>query len=402
MTKQLSTALLWLIVVIIALPQLTETIYSPSLPEIAKALSVDESWVEFTLTIYLLGFAVGSLFWGKLSDYKGRKPCLLMGLFIYILGCVGCYFSTSIEMLLFSRFVQAFGGSVGSVLVQAICRDSFEGVALGKVYSVLGSAIAFTPAIGPVLGGVLAEHFGWNAIFLVLIGFGSLLLLISSITLHETHPIENRVSHSLVGVLNRLIKDQKVLSFAFIVGAGNGIAFSYYAEGSFYLIDQLGLTPSQYGSSFIGIAVIGAIGGMVSRKLQEKYSSLSILYRGLMILLAGTTLFSVLTILFSFMSLPGIYNIALTLASMIIIMTGIGMVLPNALSLALKDYRDAIGTASSLMGFGYYIIVSLCTLGMALLHNDTLFPMPLYFLVIACSMFIVFKVVLKERDPSSG
>ena len=82
---------IWLIVLIVGLPQLSETVYTPSLPDIAHALRVSESAVEYTLTIYLFGFAIGMLFWGKLSDAVGRKPCVLAGLFIFILGCIGCY-----------------------------------------------------------------------------------------------------------------------------------------------------------------------------------------------------------------------------------------------------------------------------------------------------------------------
>lgn len=147
MNKVLQPAV-WLMVLIVGLPQLSETVYTPSLPDIAHALHASESMVEYTLTIYLFGFAIGTLFWGKLSDKLGRKFCVLAGLFVFVIGCLGCYFSSTIEMLMLSRFVQAFGGSIGSVIGQSICRDAFHGPALGRVYASVSSALALFPALG--------------------------------------------------------------------------------------------------------------------------------------------------------------------------------------------------------------------------------------------------------------
>lgn len=106
--------------------------------------------VEYTLTIYLFGFALGILFWGRLSDRLGRKPCVLAGLAVFVVGCVGCYEANSLFFLMLSRFIQALGGSIGSVLGLAICRDAFQGADLGRAYSSIGSALALFPALGPL------------------------------------------------------------------------------------------------------------------------------------------------------------------------------------------------------------------------------------------------------------
>ena len=396
MTHALLPAL-WLIVLIVGLPQLSETVYTPSLPDIAHALHAEESMVEYTLTIYLFGFAIGTLFWGKLSDHFGRKPCVLAGLFIFILGCIGCYFSSTIEMLMISRFIQAFGGSIGSVLGQAICRDSFHGPSLGKAYASIGSGLAIFPAIGPVIGGVIAQHFGWASIFLSLVLFAIILTLLVAKLLPETHQVANRQSVSILEISSSLLKNKKVIGFGLIVSACNGISFSYFAEGSFYLIKILGLTPSEYGLSFIAIAAATMMGGILSKKLHNHHTAKTIMGYGLVIILASASIFSVFTVIHTnILPLSTNLMIGITILSQMSIMFGVCMATSNALALALVDYKWCIGTASSLFGFFYYCLISLFTLGMGALHNDTLLPMPLYFFGISLFMLIVQKFMISR------
>jgi Bcr/CflA subfamily drug resistance transporter len=388
---------IWLIVLIVGLPQLSETIYTPSLPDIAHSLKTQESTVEYTLTIYLFGFAGGTLFWGKFSDKFGRKPGVIAGLLIFIIGCIGCYLSSTIEMLMVWRWVQAFGGSIGSVLGQAICRDAFQGPALSKIYSSIGSALALFPALGPVCGGMIAEQFGWVNIFIFLTLFGFILTILVIAKLPETYQKNPHQALSLGNIFLKLIKDKKVIGFGLIVAGCNGILFSYFAEGSFYFIKGLNLSPSQYGLSFIAVATATMGGGILSRKLQANYSSKEIMGYGLTIITIATSVCSLIAIInHVILRLPTFLMINITLIGQMSIAFGICMATSNALALALVDYKHAIGTASSLFGFFYYCLISAFTFGMGLLHNGTLLPMPLYFLGISLFMMVIKKVLLKD------
>jgi Bcr/CflA subfamily drug resistance transporter len=391
---------IWLIVFIVGLPQFSETVYSPALPDIAHDLKVHESLVEYTLTIYLFGIGLGTLFWGKLSDTVGRKPCVLAGILIFIMGCIGCYFSTSIEMLLLSRLIQAFGGGIGSVLGQAICRDSFHGPEAGKAFSIIGSSLAIFPAIGPMIGGVIAQQFGWSNIFLFLTAVGIILMICVALKLPETHHKENRLSTSLLKISLALAKDKKVLALGLIVGASNGLMFSYFAEGPFYLIEILGLSPSMFGFSFLGIAASSMAGGILSKKLNQSIDSILIMKYGLIITFFSTLIFSLLILwhvyVFQFSTLS---VVILTVLAQMATMFGVCMSTSNALAICLQQYKWCIGTASSLFGFFYYSLISLFTLGMGFLHNGSLLPMPLYFFVMALFGFLVHRYIYRHQHP---
>lgn len=396
--SQIILPAIWLIVFIVGLPKLSETAYTPSLPDIASSLGVAVAMVEYTLTVYLLGFAFGTLFWGKLSDRIGRKPCILAGLIIFIVGCALCYSAQTIEILMISRVIQAFGGSVGSVLGQALCRDAFSGPALGKVYSATGSALALFPAIGPAIGGIITQSYGWQGVFAFLTVVTAFLAMIVMIKLPETHHKHLRQKVSIPKLLMEMITDRKVLGYGMIVAGCNGISFSYFAEGPFFLMNILGMSAQEYGFSFVLLAIATMLGGIFSKRLHDKFSSRKIMGFGLYIILVASLLFSLAVLIDKHLiSLSNFTIIALTLVLQSCIMFGICVATSNALALALVDYRHAIGTASSLFGFCYYAVISLFTLVMGELHNGTLLPMPIYFFVISLVMLWAKRLLLRSR-----
>jgi DHA1 family bicyclomycin/chloramphenicol resistance-like MFS transporter len=349
--------------------------------------------VEHTLTIYFCGFAIGILFWGYISDIYGRRPCILLGLIIFCLGSLGCYYSTSLTQLLIFRFVQSFGGSIGSVLGQAIGRDSFKGAELSRLYATIGSALALFPAIGPVIGSHIIMAYTWHEVFIFLIIFALFLVICCGGFLPETHVIKSKNS-SFKKVFMEIIQDKKVLSYGYMVAGCNGIAFSYYAEGPFYLMSGLGFTPIEFGHSFILIALGGFLGGFFTRWLTKKYTSLYIMRMGLIILVLSTISFSLITLLHHYTLLMTNRMIIATLISQTVTPFAITMITGSALSSALVNYQKNIGTASSIFGFYYYVIICIFLYIIGTLHTGSLLVMPLYFLAITLSMGAVAKYFL--------
>ncbi len=394
MLRKVSVPSLWLFIVLVGFPQISETIYTPSLPDIAEQLQASGNRIQLTLSIYFLGFAAGVFCWGRLSDFIGRRPSLLWGIAVYGVGSLGCYVSPSVEWLLVSRFVQAFGASTGSVVTQTILRESIPDDQRHGMFAQISAALAFTPAIGPLLGGWIDQWLGFRAVFMALIVMSIAIFVYTWTSLPETRDAATITKTSSFAVAGRMIKDSDIWTFSFLIGATNGILFSYYAEAPFIFIDFFGLEPGWFGLLGICVAVSSIMGAILSKKLLSRLSAEAIIFYGCLTTAVGTLIFTAF-------ALTGLQSnarsMAFILVCLFIVLLGIGMTIPNCLSLALVQYKDAIGTAGAVFGLSYYLLVSLITSGMSYFHNESLLTMPLYFLGLAIVMLLVSKALVNRK-----
>lgn len=190
--KKYAAPSLLLMIVLVAFPQISETIYTPSLPDIAVALGATNSSVQLTLSIYFIGFAIGVFSWGWLSDFIGRRSSMLAGLLVYGMGSLMCFYSEPIHLLLVSRFIQAFGAATGSIITQTILRESVSGNKRHVMFAQISAVIAFTPAVGPLIGGWVDQAFGFRAVFFTLVMMSVLLFMYAFWKLPETTDVSMR------------------------------------------------------------------------------------------------------------------------------------------------------------------------------------------------------------------
>lgn len=390
-----STVPLWMIVLIVALPQLSETIYTPVLPALADSLGVSDNLAQYTLTVFLIGFAFGVLCWGRFSDIYGRKPGLYLGLCLYMLASLGCYFARSIEILLLMRFLQAVGASVGSVLGQAIARDAIAPEDRGRAFSMVSIAMAFAPAVGPMIGGFVAHYAAWNFIFLVLFALAAFIVSQAILFLPETNANIGKTNTNaslMLTCMKKMVSDLQILGFGLLVGGVNGILFGYFAESPFFFIDSLDLSSSTYGLLAFVICLPLALGGMISKRMHaQQYTANQIIFWGINTIIAGSAIFYALSQTPLIDPSHQIVTISLSLLMIFIIMSGVTMVIPNCLSQALQNYGEYAGTAASLFGFYYYVLIAAFTALMSYLHNGLLTALPLYFLLMGLLMMLAFK-----------
>ncbi|MGG2110847.1 multidrug effflux MFS transporter [Lysinibacillus pakistanensis] len=381
MKKHVAPSLL-LMIVLVAFPQISETIYSPSLPDISHALNTSNSAVQLTLSIYFIGFAIGVFCWGWLSDFIGRRPAMLGGLFFYGIGCFMCFYAETISFLLVSRFIQAFGAATGSIITQTILRESVSGSRRHAMFAQISAVIAFTPAVGPLIGGWVDQALGFRAVFFVLVAMSMLLFIYTYLRLPETTDRSTRKRIAIIPVVKRILSSPKVLVFGLLIGGINGLLFSYYAEAPFIFIEHFHISPGLYGFLGIFVALASIIGAMISKRLVINFKPEKVIHLGCYVMIAGAILQLIVSIL------PFSNHVLFTsiIGTIFMMLLGAGIALPNCLSLALVSFQDVIGTAGAIFSLGYYLLVSLITSGMSLLHNGSLLTMPLYFVILTMIM----------------
>ncbi len=366
-----------LLIALVGFPQISETIYTPALPSVANGLSTSAYMVEITLSIYFLGFALGVLLWGVISDYRGRRGSMLMGLILYGIATIACAMVETVQMLLFWRFLQAFGASVGSVITQTILRDSYEGKERTELFSLISGALAFSPAVGPLLGGFISEYLGWRANFWALTALALGLLVWAWYSLPETRP-KTILKVPMRQLSQQMLSSCQLWGHILLIGGTNGIVFGFYQEAPFVFIDQLGMQPAHYG--FFGILIASAI--ILAARISYKSGKDSLIQKGTAcILVGGITL----------MLAP--LNLLVAVPALFLVFLGVGLIIPNSLSHALKPYSHAAGTAGSIFGGSYYILVAGFTWGMGAMHNGSSLPLPIYItilgLIIACGCYMI-------------
>lgn len=389
---------IWLLIPLIGFPQLSENIYSPALPAITDFLHTMNAYVQWTLSIYLIGFAFGVFLWGRLSDHIGRKPAMIAGLLVYTIASLLCVYAHDIAWLLSTRFIQGLGASCGSVLIQTIARESMEDNERHRFYATSGFVMAFSITVGPFIGGYLTEWFHWQSNFILLFCIGISLISLAYIKLPETKVKTENKLPSIFSTFKNMMLDKHLIGCAILIAICNGILFSYYAEGPFIFIKLLKLSPSEFGKLGLFIALASLAGSLSARKLIHHWSREKMLLTGCAIMIA-CSLFLLIATLTHFISTTHIVlsTMLIILSMMGLVLASFGFVVPLTLSSALVKYQSAIGTAGALFGLFYYMMISAVTWGMGYITNKTFLPMPLYFFSLSVFALITAYFLLLKK-----
>lgn len=327
-----------------ALGPFTIDLYLPAFPSLQSDLGVTEAAVQLTLTGTIVGFAVGQLIVGPLSDKVGRRLPLILATSVHILASLGAAMATDITTLMVFRVLQGIGAAGGGVVAMAMLRDLFGGYPLVRMLSYMALVNGLAPILAPVIGSQLLLVMPWPGIFWFLAGYGLLVILAVSVFLVETLPADRRGSSGATALQRyRAVLTDRIFIGVLLVGGMNfsGL-FSYLSASPFLFQDTYNFSEQQYGLLFavnsLGIVAGVQISARVLRRIGPQwvmvYSTATMLLMSLLIVLFAQLGF-------------GLWGVIVPLWFYIM---AAGFTFPCVQVLALANHGAQAGTAASLLG----------------------------------------------------
>jgi DHA1 family bicyclomycin/chloramphenicol resistance-like MFS transporter len=357
-----SAAYLVLLVALGSFGPLTMSIYTPVMPAVGASLGANPESVKLTLTTYMLGFAVGQLFYGPLSDRFGRRPILLVGLTFFTIATFACSFAPSIGGLIGLRLVQGLAAASGTVLGRALTRDAYTFQEMPLVMSWISLGQNVAPSLAPSLGGFLGEWATWRATFWFVGGFSVLLLTVAATGLAETNKYRSE-RLDLVSLLRgsgEMLRERQFLGNILTLGSAFAINFGMLAGVPFIIQDKLGFSPREYG--LLALISIGGFtaGTLLNNRMVGRVPPIRILLAAGWFHVAGLLIMATL-------SLSGILTWWAIIGPHMVLSFGTGMIVASANAGAVGMFPKLAGTASSLAGLAQMGVGALGTISVALL-----------------------------------
>lgn len=369
-------------------------IYIPIIPQMAEIFETTPSFVQLTLSLFLLMTGAGQLVMGPLSDQIGRKACFYLSTALFTIGSLGSALSPTILFLIVARILCGIGACGMLVTAFALVRDLYSKEESAKMYSFLNGAIGISPTFAPVLGGYLYLFFGWQSVFFFLVGIGSLAFFVSRFCIKETLDLNKRTKLGL-GVFKRyfeIVKNEQFLCYALIAGLAEAIFFCFFSISPFVITEIHGVPIHQFGYYFALFGAVVSLGGFLSGLLIEKYGIVKTLYIGIFLMLAGGLF------MFAFSTFMP-YMLSGFLFSMVFACTGAIFLIGGSASKALEPFEKIAGTASAAFGAIEFAIPSIVG---SILMLFPITPIPYALVIVSVSTLSFCLLRYEEKDATNS
>nr|WP_225987104.1 multidrug effflux MFS transporter [Streptomyces spectabilis] len=369
-----------------AMPPLSMDMYLPALPEVTDALHAPAATIQLTLTACLMGMALGQLVVGPMSDKWGRRRPLLAGLFVYVFATAICALAPTAELLIAFRLLQGLAGAAAIVIARAVVRDLYDGVEMARFFSTLMLISGVAPVVAPLIGGQVLRLTDWRGIFVVLTVVGIALTLLVWRSLPETLAPEDRHGGGTAEALRTmrgLLADRVFTGYMVAGGFAFAALFAYISASPFVIQEIYGASPQTFsllfGVNSIGLIAVGQINGklLVGRVSLDKALGFGLV----VITLAATALLLMTSGVF------GDVGLGAVAAGLFVLMSAMGLAMPNTNALALMRTKHAAGSASALLGTSSFLIGAIASPLVGIAGEKTAVPMAV--VQLACALAAV-------------
>ncbi|UIJ71974.1 multidrug effflux MFS transporter [Aurantimonas sp. HBX-1] len=331
---------------LVAIGPISLALYTPAMPVLVDEFGTTESMIKLTLSVYFAGFALTQLVCGPVSDAFGRRFATLAFMVVYVAGSALAVAAPNVETLIAARLLQGIGASVGVTTARAIVRDQFSGETSSQIMNAIGIILAIGPAVSPTLGGLTLALAGWNAIFVLMMLCGLIVVGVTLGFMRETGtPDRSRIRPgAILRAYGRLATHRQFLATSLTVAGAVGALYTLATVLPFVLIDRAGLSPTQFGVGMLAQSGMFLGGSLAVRYAMARTSAYRLVPVGLGFIAAGSAALALSIALLpisylSVMAPVGLYAF------------GIAFVMPAMTTASLAPFRDMAGAAAAMMGF---------------------------------------------------
>ncbi|ESN14026.1 bicyclomycin resistance protein [Enterobacter sp. MGH 24] len=329
--------------------------YLPALPVISAQFGVPAGSAQMTLSTYILGFALGQLFYGPMADSLGRKPVILGGTLVFAAAAVACALAQTIDHLIIMRFLHGLAAAAASVVINALMRDIYPKEEFSRMMSFVMLVTTIAPLVAPMAGGAVLVWFSWHAIFWILALAALLASAMIFFFIDETLPVERRQKFHIrttIGNFASLFRHKRVLSYMLASGFSFAGMFSFLSAGPFVYIELNHVSPQHFGYYFALNIVFLFIMTIINSRFVRRVGALNMFRAGLWI----QFVMAIWLVVSAFLGV-GFWALVVGVAAFV---GCVSMVSSNAMAVILDEFPHMAGTASSLAGtfrFGIGAIV---------------------------------------------
>ncbi|WP_320733447.1 Bcr/CflA family multidrug efflux MFS transporter [Enterobacter roggenkampii] len=329
--------------------------YLPALPVISAQFGVPAGSAQMTLSTYILGFALGQLFYGPMADSLGRKPVILGGTLVFAAAAVACALAQTIDHLIIMRFFHGLAAAAASVVINALMRDIYPKEEFSRMMSFVMLVTTIAPLVAPMAGGAVLVWFSWHVIFWILALAALLASAMIFFFIDETLPVERRQKFHIrttIGNFASLFRHKRVLSYMLASGFSFAGMFSFLSAGPFVYIELNHVSPQHFGYYFALNIVFLFIMTIINSRFVRRVGALNMFRVGLWI----QFVMAIWLVVSAFLGV-GFWALVVGVAAFV---GCVSMVSSNAMAVILDEFPHMAGTASSLAGtfrFGIGAIV---------------------------------------------